>query len=103
MLNVYKIGMRQLKKNSIIPCFIAGQEVKMNQTKNQVVVVTGGNSGIGKGIAKKFIEQNAQVVIFERMGTPEEIAHAALFLSGPGASYITGANLAVDGGYVHSS
>ena len=35
-----------------------------------------------------------------RMGTPDEIADAVLFLASPLASYIHGANLRVDGGYV---
>jgi 3-oxoacyl-[acyl-carrier protein] reductase len=34
----------------------------------------------------------------ERFGTPEDVAAAVLFLAGPGASYITGQTLAVDGG-----
>lgn len=34
----------------------------------------------------------------QRFGTPEEIAHAAVFLSSPQAAYITGTNLVVDGG-----
>jgi len=33
-----------------------------------------------------------------RIARPEELAEAILFLSGAGASYITGATLAVDGG-----
>jgi gluconate 5-dehydrogenase len=34
-----------------------------------------------------------------RMGTPEDIAPLAAFLAGPGADYITGQVIAVDGGY----
>jgi 3-oxoacyl-[acyl-carrier protein] reductase len=35
---------------------------------------------------------------FGRFGTPEEIAHAALFLASPYAAWITGQTLCVDGG-----
>ena len=34
-----------------------------------------------------------------RFGEPEEVANAILFLASDEASFITGANLAVDGGY----
>ena len=34
-----------------------------------------------------------------RFGTPEEVARAVVFLASPAASYITGTNLVVDGGY----
>ena len=34
-----------------------------------------------------------------RIGTPQEVAAAVLFLCSPGASYITGARIPVDGGY----
>jgi len=35
-----------------------------------------------------------------RLGRPEEIAAAALFLCSQESSFITGAELAVDGGFV---
>ena len=37
-----------------------------------------------------------------RYGLPEEFANAAVFLASDCASYITGATLQIDGGYVRS-
>jgi 3-oxoacyl-[acyl-carrier protein] reductase len=38
-----------------------------------------------------------------RLGTPEEVAAAVVFLSSPAAAYITGANLRIDGGAVKTA
>lgn len=43
-------------------------------------------------------EEYLKQIPLERFGTPEDVAAAVLFLAGPGASYITGQTLAVDGG-----
>ena len=41
-------------------------------------------------------------LLIERIGQPEDIARAALFLASDDAAYITGVNLPVDGGWVAS-
>ena len=45
-------------------------------------------------------KQFAGLAPMGRMGTPEEIAEAAVWLCAPGASFVTGHALAVDGGLV---
>jgi NAD(P)-dependent dehydrogenase (short-subunit alcohol dehydrogenase family) len=35
----------------------------------------------------------------QRVGQPEEVAMAALFLASPASSYVTGDILVIDGGY----
>jgi NAD(P)-dependent dehydrogenase (short-subunit alcohol dehydrogenase family) len=51
----------------------------------------------GQGDALKAMEQN---VPMGRVGRPEEIANAVLWLSSDAASYVTGQSISVDGGYV---
>jgi NAD(P)-dependent dehydrogenase (short-subunit alcohol dehydrogenase family) len=48
------------------------------------------------------VEKDDPVVLIapmKRMGTPQEVADAVLFLASPKASFIQGAALSVDGGY----
>jgi NAD(P)-dependent dehydrogenase (short-subunit alcohol dehydrogenase family) len=46
------------------------------------------------------LERAGRQTALDRMGDPAEVASAVAFLAGPDASYITGASLLVDGGYV---
>jgi hypothetical protein len=52
--------------------------------------------GEGETDMKKTIATQTPV---GRIGTPEEIASAVLWLSSPGATFITGQDITVDGGY----
>ena len=45
-------------------------------------------------------ERACGISVFNRMGTPEEVANAITFLSSPAASNITASNLRVDGGAI---
>lgn len=46
----------------------------------------------------KIQEQILSKVPMQRLGTPEEVAHVVSFLASPGASYITGSTIHVNGG-----
>ena len=43
--------------------------------------------------------QKSSQTLFDRLGRPEEIASGAVFLASDEASFMTGADLLIDGGY----
>ena len=53
-----------------------------------------------KALPKQVIDPLIQMIPLHRVGTPQDIAEAFLFLASDKASYITGAILPVDGGQV---
>ncbi|MBC6402407.1 MAG: SDR family oxidoreductase [Hyphomonadaceae bacterium] len=48
---------------------------------------------------ERFYQKTEKTHALGRLGTPEEVARAVVFLASEGASWITGVNLVVDGGY----
>jgi NAD(P)-dependent dehydrogenase (short-subunit alcohol dehydrogenase family) len=57
-----------------------------------------GAKGDRHGVMNYFLQR----IPLNRIGTPQEIADAAAFLVGPGASYITGSEIVIDGGLLVS-
>lgn len=55
--------------------------------------------GIFDGQNKEFVENYENRVPMKRMGTPDEVASAVIFLSSNASSYITGTTFMVDGGW----
>jgi NAD(P)-dependent dehydrogenase (short-subunit alcohol dehydrogenase family) len=68
----------------------------------RVNCVTGGLLDTGAGDdfygGPDGLEKIAATVPLGRMGTPEDVARACLFLASPAASYVSGANLVLHGG-----
>ena len=50
------------------------------------------------GMASAAVQKAAETIILKRMGTPQEVADAVVFLSSGAASYITAQTLNVNGG-----
>jgi NAD(P)-dependent dehydrogenase (short-subunit alcohol dehydrogenase family) len=47
---------------------------------------------------EKVIEKEMEKIPLRRVGRPEEVASAVLYLASDDAAYITGQSLAIDGG-----
>lgn len=61
-----------------------------------------GKLGMTQEAMDGFEETVVERVRLARFGKPEEVADAVLFLSTDASSYVTGADLVVDGGYQQS-
>lgn len=79
-------GEHWIRVNSVMPGYFPSMLSSRRRVSDEANAVT--------------IEQLAQQLPLKRVGKPEEVAFAALFLASDEAQYITGTELVVDGGYV---
>jgi 3-oxoacyl-[acyl-carrier protein] reductase len=84
-----ELGHAGIRFNSILPAWTETERIyELMEYRAQVNGTT----------VEEEIRKQAADSPFNRMGTPQEFANAAVFLLSPAASYITGVMLTVDGG-----
>ncbi len=82
-----------IRVNSILPGWTA--------TDRTVELLSSSSKRTGKTIEELKAERIKNIRL-GRMGTPEEFANVAVFLSSPAAGFVTGTMLQVDGGEIRS-
>jgi len=78
---------------------LAPQGVRVNVVSPGPIYFDGGNWEMIRKAMPAIYERTLAQCALGRMGAPEEVARAVVFLASPAASYVTGANLVVDGGF----
>jgi len=94
-----KGGLRMFNKNFALE--VVGPGIRVNLIAPGAIAtegVTGGSTGRTPEEMRATMEQFAAAIPMKRMGEPDDIAKVALILATPIASYMTGAEIVVDGG-----
>jgi len=77
---------------------LASKGIRVNAIAPGAIEFPGGSWAAIKNMNPKMYEATLKGIPFRRLGTPEEVASAVVFLASGAASWITGHTLVVDGG-----
>ena len=98
MYSASKAAVRNFSRSWLLE--LSARNIRVN-TLSPGPVLTPGLATFGGADAlaqKQLLDQLASVVPIGRLGRPEEIASAALFLASSDSSFVNGIELFVDGG-----
>lgn len=100
--NASKGGVRLFSKSAAVHCARAGYGIRINCICPGFIdteMVRGAVGGLGAEAAGQFQQALMARVPMGRLGQAREIANAVLFAASDEASFMTGADLVIDGGH----
>ena len=78
---------------------VGAQGIRVNVVSPGPIEFEGGSWATIRENMPDFYRATVAATPLGRLGTPEEVARAVVFLSSPAASWVSGTNLIIDGGY----
>lgn len=78
---------------------VARKGVRANVVSPGPILIEGGSWDFIKENMKDFYDQTLAQIPSGRMGSADEVANVAVFLASPAASWVTGQNVVIDGGF----
>lgn len=94
-----KAAVRNHTKSVALYCCEQNYPIRCNSVHPATILTPIWEAMLGKGKEReKNIEKLTQNIPMKKMGTPEDVANAIVFLCSEKSGYITGAELVIDGG-----
>lgn len=99
-----KAAVRNHTKSVALYCCEKGYDIRCNSIHPAAILTPMWEPMLGSGTEREGrLAQIAKDIPMRKLGTPEDVAYAALFLASDEAKYITGIELTVDGGILAGS